>query len=122
MRTKTESLRQNESKRGKELELSEPGPETMSRWRFDVQTHLAVTSEKTQHEEDRMRDNHVGKRGSEVAGEEQPDKLRKTVRLEKEAPNAPASSDPYVALEYPASGETQSLPGSVCVQKRPPRW
>ena len=32
-----------------------------------------------QHEEDRMRDIRVGKRGSEAAGEEQPDKLRKTV-------------------------------------------
>ena len=32
-----------------------------------------------QHEEDRMRDIHVGKRGSEAAGGEQPDKLRKTV-------------------------------------------
>ena len=32
-----------------------------------------------QHEEDRMRDIHVGKRGSEAAGEEQPDKLRKTI-------------------------------------------
>ena len=29
-----------------------------------------------QHEEDRMRDIHIGKRGPEVAGEEQPDKLR----------------------------------------------
>ena len=34
-----------------------------------------------QHEEDRMRDNHIGKRGSEAASEEQPDKLRKTVRF-----------------------------------------
>ena len=59
------------------------------------------------HQENRMRDIHVGKRGSEAASEEQPDKLRKTVRLEQEAPNASASSDPYVALEYPASGETQ---------------
>ena len=32
-----------------------------------------------QHEEDRVRDIHIGKRGSEAAGEEQPDKLRKTV-------------------------------------------
>ena len=52
----------------------------------------------TQHEEDRMRDIHVGKRGSEAAGEEQPDKLRKTVRFEQEAPSAAASSDPSVAL------------------------
>ena len=70
-----------------------------------------------QHEEDRMRDIHVGKRGSEAASEEQPDKLRKTVRFEQEAPSASASSDPLVALEYPASGETQGRPGSVLVQK-----
>ena len=126
MRTKTESLRQSESKRGKELELSEvqemrlwnPGVELMSRSRFHMRTHLAVTSEKTQHEEDRMRDIHVGKRGLEAAGEEQPDKLRKTVRFEQEASSssAAASSEPTVALEYPASSETQDRPGSVLVQ------
>ena len=37
---------------------------------------------KNQHEVDRMRDIHIGKRGSEAAGEEQLDKLRKTVRFE----------------------------------------
>ena len=36
-----------------------------------------------QHEEDRMRHIHIGKRGSKAAGEEQPDKLRKTVRFEQ---------------------------------------
>ena len=70
-----------------------------------------------QHEEDRMRDIHVGQRGSEAASEEQPDKLRKTVRFEQEAPSAAASSDPAVALEHLASGETQDRPGSVLVQK-----
>ena len=70
-----------------------------------------------QHEEDRMRDIHIGTRRSEAAGEEQPDKLRKTVRFEQEASSASASSDPTVTLEYPASGETQSRPGSVLVQK-----
>ena len=70
-----------------------------------------------QHEENRKRDIQVGKRGSEAASEEQPDKLRKTVRFEQEAPNASASSGPLVALEYPASGETQNRPGSVLVQK-----
>ena len=48
-----------------------------------------------------MRDIHIGKRGSEAAGEEQPDKLRKTVRFEQEASSASASSDPTVTLEYP---------------------
>ena len=34
-----------------------PGIELMSRWRFDTRTHLAVTSEKTQNEEeDRKRE------------------------------------------------------------------
>ena len=70
-----------------------------------------------QHEENRMRGIHYGKRGSEAAGEEQLDKLRKTVRCEQEAPSAAASSDPTVALEYPASGETQDRSGSVFVQK-----
>ena len=70
-----------------------------------------------QHEEDRMRDIRVGKRGPEAASEEQPDKLRKTVRFDQEAPSASASSDPTVALEYPASGETQDRTGSVLVQK-----
>ena len=69
-----------------------------------------------QHEEKRKRDIHVGKRGSEATSEEQPDKFRKTIQLEQEAPNAPASSDPTVALEYPASSETQSRPGCVLVQ------
>ena len=70
-----------------------------------------------QHEEERMRDIHVGKRGPEAAGEEQPDKLRKTVRFEQEAPSAAESSDPTVALENPTSGETQDRLGSVLVQK-----
>ena len=33
------------------------------------------------HEESRMKDIHIGKRGSETASEEQPDNLRKTVRF-----------------------------------------
>ena len=70
-----------------------------------------------QREEDRVRDIHTGKRGSEAAGEEQPDKLRKTVRFEQEASSAAASSDPTVTLKYSASGETQSRQGSVLVQK-----
>ena len=37
--------------------------------------------------------------------------------FEQEAPSAAASSDPTVALEYPASGEAQDRPGSVLVQK-----
>ena len=37
-------------------------------------------------DENRMRDIHIGKRGSVTAIEEQPDTLRKTVRLLQEAP------------------------------------
>ena len=47
-----------------------------------------------QHEEDRMRDIHIGKRGPEAAGEEQPDILSKTVRFGQDASSASASSDP----------------------------
>ena len=64
-----------------------------------------------------MREIHIGKRGSQAAGAEQPDTLGKTVRFEQEASSASASSDPTVTLEYLASGETQSRPGSVLVQK-----
>ena len=61
-----------------------------------------------------MRDIHVDKRGSDAAGEEIPDRCRKTVRFEQEAPSAAASSDPTVTLEYPASGETQDRPVRTC--------
>ena len=70
-----------------------------------------------EHEEDRMRDIQVDKRGSEAAGEEQPGKLRKTVRFEQEASSAAASSEPTVALENHASGEIRNRAGSVLVQK-----
>ena len=39
---------------------------------------------KNQREEDRMRDIQIGKRGPEAPGEEQPDKLRKTIRFGQE--------------------------------------
>ena len=120
-----ESLRQTESERREELDLSkvkgdvpmEPG----NRGDEQVAVRHADASggyiTENQHEEDRMRDIQVRKIGSEAASEEQSDKWRKTEQLEQEAPNASASSDPYVALEYLASCETQSLPGSVLVQK-----
>ena len=38
---------------------------------------------------------------------------RKTVRFEQEAPSAAASSDPPVALEDPASGETHDRSSRV---------
>ena len=81
-----------------------------------MRTHLAVTSGKPARRG--QNDGHSRwEKGPEAAGEEQPDKLRKTVRFEQEAPSAAASSDPTVALEYPASGETEDRPGSELVQK-----
>ena len=41
---------------------------------------------------------------------------KKTVRFERETPNTSASSDPYVFLEYLASGVTQGRLGSILVQ------
>ena len=75
-----------------------------------------------QHEENRMIDIHVGKTGSEAASGEQPDKLRKTVRFEHEAPSASSccggtAGTMHMSLEYPASGETHGSTGSVLVQK-----
>ena len=63
-----------------------------------------------------MRDVHIGKRGSETANEEHPDKLRKTVRLEQEAPNTSSSSSTHVSLGCPASSEKQERPGPVLVK------
>ena len=40
---------------------------------------VASCEDKNQHEENMMRDIHVGKRGSETVKEEQPDKLRRTI-------------------------------------------
>ena len=127
MRTKTESLRQSESKRGKELDVERgAGNVPVEPWnRADGQVafrHADASGgniKEYQHEEDRMRDIHIGKKRPEAAGEEQPDKLRKTVRFEQEpsCSSTAASSDPAVALEYLASGETQDRPGSVLVQK-----
>ena len=124
MRIKTESLRQSESKRGKELELSEvqgmclwnPGTEMMSRWRFDMR--IWRCHQRNDHEEDRMRDFHIGKRGPEAAGEEQFDKLRNTVRFQHGASSASASSDPTVTLECVAGGETQSARVRTCADVR----
>ena len=70
-----------------------------------------------QHEEKIMRDIRVNKRGSGATSEEQLDEWRKTERLEHEAPNTSASSDPFVALEHHVRDETPSRSGSVLGQK-----
>ena len=64
-----------------------------------------------QHEEKRVRGIRVNKRGSRATSEEQLDEWKKAERLEHEAPNTSASSDPCVAQEYPVRGEIPSRPG-----------
>ena len=60
---------------------------------------MADGEEEKQHDENRLSHVHIGKRGSETADEEQqPDKLRKTVRFEQEAPNTSPSSSTHVSL------------------------
>ena len=76
----------------------------------------AVASGKDERQHD-DKDIHIGKGGSETACEEQPDKLRKTVRFEQEVPSSSSSSTIHVSLEYPASGERQDRPEPVLVQK-----
>ena len=92
--------------------LLKPGDEEQKEDRHAV----ASGEEEKQHEENRMRDVHIGKRGSETACEEQPDKLRKTVRFEQEAPNASWFSSIHASLEYPASGEEQDRLEPLFVQ------
>ena len=70
-----------------------------------------------QHEEKRMRGIRVTKRGSGETSEEQLDGWRKIERLEHEAPNTSAFSDPCFALGHRVSCGTQDQPGSVNVQK-----
>ena len=69
-----------------------------------------------QHEEKRMRDIQVSRRGSGATSEGQSDEWRKTERPEHESPSTFASSDPCVALEHPVSCEIRSQPWSVLVQ------
>ena len=97
-----ETQRVKERKRGVSMEPGNRDDEQVAVRHADASGGNIMEN---QQEEDRMRDVHIGNRGSEAAGEEQPDKLRKTVRFEQEAPSATASSDPTVALEYPAIGE-----------------
>ena len=83
MRTKTESLRQSESEGRKELELGAGEVPVVPGNRDDEQVAVRHADAsggditENQHEEDRMRDIQVSKRGSEAASEEQSDNLRK---------------------------------------------
>ena len=108
MHTKTESPRQSEPKKekGPEWQMSDRQAvvsgekrkvQGMCLWSpGDEQTadrHAVASGEdENEHEENIMRDIHTGKRGSATAKEEQPDKLRRTVRFEQEAPNISTSS------------------------------
>ena len=86
-------------------------------WKQMADRHaVASGSEEEQHEENIMIDIQIGKRGSETANEEQPDKWTKTVRFEQEAPNTSSPSFMYVSLEYPASGERPQRPEPVHVR------
>ena len=121
MHTKTESLRESESERREELELSRVAGDvpTEPRNEEEMADRHAVASgeDERQHDENMMRDIHIGKRVSETAIEQQQlDKLRKTVRFERGAPNTWSSSTMHVSLEYPASGERQDRPQLVLVQ------
>ena len=95
-----ETERVKERKRARvERGAVEPGNEERM-----VDRHaVASGKEETQHEENGMRDVHIGKRGSDTANEEQLDKLRKTVLFEQEAPNTLSSC----VSEHPAIGEKQ---------------
>ena len=95
--TRTESLGETESERGEELKVSEV------QWMC-----LRNPGIKNDEQVARIRGNKV---------KEQSDKWRKIERLEHEAPNTSASSNPCLALEYLVSRETRSRPGSVPVQE-----
>ena len=102
MHTKTESQRKRaRAERGAGDVLMERGNEEQLADRHAV----ASGEDESQHDEDRMRDIHIGKSVSEAANEERPDKLRKNVRFEQEAPKASSSSTMHVSPGYPASGE-----------------
>ena len=79
--------------------------------------HVVASGEdESQHDENRMRDIHIDKSGSERASGEQPDKMERTVRFEQEAPYASLSSATHVSLEYLASGERRVLLEPVLVK------
>ena len=89
-------------------------PRVENRWRD--RHAVASGEEERKHDENRMRDFHIGKKGSETAHEEQTGQLRKTVRSEEDFSNSSSSSSMHVSLEYPASGERQGRPELVFVQ------
>ena len=77
---------------------------------------VASGEDETQHDENRTRDIHSGKRGSETTPEEEPENVRKTAQSEQEPSNSASSSTMHVSLQHPASGERQDRTGPVLVQ------
>ena len=77
---------------------------------------VASGEEERQHDENIMRDIHIGKRGSETANKEQADILRTTGRIEQDTPNTESSSSMHVFVECLASGKRQDRPEPVFVQ------
>ena len=110
-----ETARVNERKRARVEQGA--GNVPMEPWNEEqiADRHAVASGEEQKHHEENIVIIHICKRGSETANEEQPDKLRKTVRFEEEAPNT-SSSTMHVSLECPASGEKDDRPEHVLVQ------
>ena len=125
MKTYKDRIAERKASPREELELSEvqemclrnAGIQIMSRWRVRHADASAGYIKENQHEEKRKRGIRVNKRRPGATSEEYLDEWRKTERLEHEAPNTSASSDPCVARECTVSCEIQRRPGSVLVQK-----
>ena len=77
---------------------------------------VAFGEDDRQHDENRMIDIHIGNGGPETAHEEQPDKLKNTVRFEQETPHSASFCTVHVSLDIlrVVTGKTE---GPVLVQK-----
>ena len=76
---------------------------------------VAFGESETQHDEYRMINIHIGKRGAETANEELPEKLSKTAQSEHQPSSSTSASSTRVSLEYLVSGERQNRTGPVLV-------
>ena len=89
----------------------------MSRWRFDMRTLLAVTSQRTN---TKRKERETSKSTKEDQKQQMKNKLASGGRqydLSKKLRTTSISSDPYDALEHHVRDETPSRPGPVLVQK-----
>ena len=122
---RTESLRESESERREELEMSEVRRMCLRNLGIKTDEQVAVRHAdasggyiiEEQHEKRNERETSKSTKEPEATNEDQTDEWRKTMRFEREAPNTSAFSDPHVALEHLVRDETPSRPGSVLVQK-----